>query len=207
MQKKDFIIFLIIIGIYFFYQQNHLPSTVNGRVQVPVGASDKGEKYNFYSDNHTKLNISGMERYYVTAKVVSKANYSSGWNSKISPYDLALAWGRLMDPDCLSTVSYWQSNRWYYYRFTDKFPLDKGYIISHSSNNHIIPSNDTILKVLASVKVGQVITLDGYLVDIAGKDGNYNVGWNSSRSREDSGDGSCELFYVSRVIKDGKTYI
>lgn len=218
MLKKLFIIYLITVVIYFVYQ-NNLRNSYQEKI-TPIsadfavnnsGSSSKPEgnvhKYNFFSDGYTNLNISSLEKYSLTAMVASKTNYTERWNSKIAPYDLALIWGRLMEPDCLKTVTYSQSGRWYYYRYTGDFPLDSSYIVSHSSNNHIIPASNAILKCLSVIKVGQVVSLEGYLVNIDGKDGNYDVLWHSSRSRTDSGDGSCELFYVNKISINGITYI
>lgn len=206
MQKKDFILIFIIVAIFFFYQQNNKTHHIDKIIPASVSSLSNDEKYNFYSDGYTKLNITPLEKYALTAMVVSKQHYTERWNAKIAPYDLALIWGRLMDPDCLKTVSYSQGDRWYYYQYTADFPMDKQYITSHSSNNHIIPASDAILDELDKINVGQMIYLEGYLVNIDGKDGDRNVGWHSSLTREDSGDGSCELFYVNKISVNGITY-
>lgn len=213
MLKKFFILYLIAVAIYFVYQ-NNLRLSYQDKI-IPISAdyvsnnsvAKNAQKYNFFSDGETNLNISALEKYSLTAMVASKTGYTLGWNSKIAPYDLALIWGRLMDPDCLKTVRYSQNGRWYYYHYSGDFPLDGSYIVSHSSNNHIIPASTAILYGLASIKVGQVISLEGYLVNIDGNDGGNTVWWHSSRTRTDSGDGSCELFYVNKISVNGKTYI
>jgi hypothetical protein len=48
--------------------------------------------------------------------------------------------------------------------------------------------------------------MEGYLVNINGMVGNGTVRWNSSLTRNDTGDGACEVFYVKRAVLDGKVY-
>lgn len=205
MSKNFFILCLMLFTVWFLYSnKDHLSQKQN----IAAGSSQsKTGAYNFYSDGETNLNITALEKYSLTAMVVSKKHYIFGWNSKIAPYDLALVWGRLMDQDCLNTVSYSQNGRWYYYRYNSEFPLDNQYIISHSSNNHIIPGTYSLLNKLDSIEVGQIISLEGYLVNIEGNDHGHNVWWHSSLTRNDSGDGSCELFYINKLSVNGLTYI
>jgi hypothetical protein len=56
---------------------------------------------------------------------------------------------------------------------------------------------------LLAVDEGDVIQIRGYLVSIAGPDGER---WKSSLSRNDTGGGSCELLYATELINDQKVY-
>ena len=58
---------------------------------------------------------------------------------------------------------------------------------------HLIPANDTIERRIKAARVGQVVTLSGYLVDVK-----TDTGWtiNSSLTREDTGAGACEVIWV-----------
>ncbi|WP_166627906.1 hypothetical protein [Thiopseudomonas denitrificans] len=46
------------------------------------------------------------------------------------------------------------------------------------------------------MRPGQVIALEGYLVDAAAPDG---WRWNTSLTRKDTGTGACELFWVENA--------
>ena len=61
------------------------------------------------------------------------------------------------------------------------------------ANNHVIAANADVRSVIRWLRVGQIVTMKGYLVN-AVKAGGEN--WNSSLRREDTGNGACELFYV-----------
>ena len=70
-------------------------------------------------------------------------------------------------------------------------------IMGHSGNMHIIPATEFINDVLQDIQEGQLVQLWGYLVDARGNDG---FRWLTSLSRSDVGGGSCELFYVERIV-------
>jgi hypothetical protein len=207
MFKKILVLYITAVLIYFAYQHNQQLSYQKMIKPLYVDKTVKNDTgYNFFADEETQLNIVPLEKYTLTGMVVSKKHYSTGWNAKVVPYDLAIVWGRLMEPDCLKTVDYWQSNRWYYYRWSKDFPIDQNYIIAHSANNHIISANSHILKAIEKINKNKRVTLEGYLVNLDGKNENRTIWWHSSLSRTDSGDGACELFYVDKAIIDGKIY-
>jgi hypothetical protein len=54
-----------------------------------------------------------------------------------------------------------------------------------------------VLHRLRSVAGGDIIELRGYLVEVTAPDGWH---WRSSLSRTDSGDGACELMWVTEQI-------
>ena len=61
---------------------------------------------------------------------------------------------------------------------------------------HLIPATPEVASTLAGLKEGQHIRLSGQLVRVDGDDG-YR--WASSLSREDTGDGACELIWVEQL--------
>lgn len=68
------------------------------------------------------------------------------------------------------------------------------------SNNHIICSNENVEKQISSVKEGDFISLTGYLVNVVCDSGDgYIYEMKTSTSRNDSGDGACEVLYVTDV--------
>jgi len=164
-----------------------------------------GKYIQIKKDNYD-LQLYPQANYRIYAMVMSKNRYWFNWDSKVAPYDLALAWNDLTLPQNQEGIRYSQSNRWYYYQYTEKFPLSPAYIIAHSANTHIIPANNKVFQAIEKVHAKQKIYLEGYLVFIRGKVGNGNITWNSSLTRFDSGDHSCEVMYVKRAILDGKIY-
>ena len=143
--------------------------------------------------------LTPMAQYTAPVMVMSKEYYSYGWMGKVVPIDLALAWGKLTEPQYDKHIDYSQGDRYYYFNYDSESPLDAGYIGKHSANHHIIPATDNILKALKSVKKKQKVVLEGFLVFLTGTYNGGEVFWNSSLTRDDHGDNACELFYVERV--------
>jgi hypothetical protein len=150
--------------------------------------------------------LTPLATYEVTAKIVGKKKYSWGWKADVSPYDLALAWGELARPENEEYVKYFQLFRWYYYFYGKDCPFSKAYISSHSANTHIIPANFIVLKGLKRLRTKDCATFYGFLVRLDSNVNGYPVWWKSSLTRHDSGDGACELFYVTKIIYNGEIY-
>lgn len=128
----------------------------------------------------------------ITARVLSRADYSHDTESTISPTDLALGWGRMSDSAVLSRIDIGQEGRFYLWS-TARFPIPRREIETHSANMHIVPGSAYVADELLDVRRGDVVTMDGYLIE-ADRPGGWH--WRSSLTRRDVGDGACELFYV-----------
>jgi len=92
------------------------------------------------------------------------------------------------------------------YKWREGSPVDHSYIISHSSNNHVIPVNENIYQAIKTIREKDRVVLKGWLVNLKGTYKGQTVTWNTSLSRTDTGNGSCELFYVSEVRIETKVY-
>lgn len=130
------------------------------------------------------------------ARVLSRQDYSFGREARLSPTDLALGWQRMSEAAVLDRLSISQGGRWYSYRWTDQPPLPPAEIVRSSANMHLIPATAEVARILASLRKHERVRIDGWLVDAHSPDG---WRWNSSRSREDSGGGACELVYVCSI--------
>lgn len=140
-------------------------------------------------------NITPLESFAIEARVLSSEHYSLGREADLSPVDLALGWGKMSDEAVLKDIKISQSNRFYYWH-VDAFPIPRREIETQSANMHMIPADDTIASKLKSVKPGQVVMLTGFLVRADAADGWH---WKSSLTREDTGNGACEVVYVKAI--------
>lgn len=137
--------------------------------------------------------LTGVASYAVTARVLGHERYFLDRWSGLSPIDLALGWGLMSSKMALSRVSVSQGLRYYQWTVEDENVLPFEDIISGSANTHIIPATKEVEKTVKSLDRGQFVSLTGYLVNVSGPNGSW---WNTSLSRDDEGDGACELFYV-----------
>jgi len=139
--------------------------------------------------------ITPLASFSIRARVLASKGYHFGREADLSPVDLALGWGRMSDEDVLKDISISQSSRFYYWH-VNHFPIPREEIQSHSANMHLIPADANVKKTLQNIRVGNVVRLQGYLVEAKTADG---WRWKSSLTREDTGGGACELVLVQSV--------
>jgi len=224
MEKKDYFIYLLMALIFYLVCNNAFNAPVSTYDTPQNRETAKLFKYENLKDpeqsvfynlknepiifkkNNYKIGLYPQANYRIYAMIMSKKRYYFGWDGEIAPYDLALAWNELMLPENQKGISYTQSNRWYYYDYNEKFPLSPYYIPVHSANHHIIPANKNVFSAIDKARNREKIYMEGYLVYISGTVGNGTVHWNSSLTRNDTGAGACEIFYIKKAILNGKIY-
>lgn len=140
------------------------------------------------------VELSLLATYSIEGVVKSKRKYSD-YPSQVSKYDFALAWGDLNKEETDDNISYSQNGRWYYWRYSENDPEMLNYIASHSANMHLIHMDQNVLKFIKKVDEDEHIKLEGYLTNVNFKDGP----WTTSLSRNDTGNGACEIMYVTRI--------
>ena len=136
-----------------------------------------------------------LANFSLTARVLSRDDYRFDAGSELSPTDLVFGWGRMSDSTVLRGIDISQSGRFYYWQ-TKAFPIPRREIETHSANMHMIPVDAEVAYQLERVRVGDVVSLDGMLVE-ADKANGWR--WRSSLTRDDTGDGACELVYVQSL--------
>ena len=140
------------------------------------------------------VGLSLVAEYTVEGVVKGKKKYSD-YPSQVSAYDLALAWGDLNKAEIDELISYSQSGRWYYYRYSPSNLVSKDYIANHSANVHLIHRDQAVLNEIKRIGKNDHVRLEGYLVNVNFKDSP----WRTSLSRADTGNGACEIIYVTNV--------
>jgi hypothetical protein len=131
----------------------------------------------------------------LVARVLSRKDYSWSADSGLIPLDLALGWGRMSDSAVLAKIDISQSGRFYYWH-VNEFPIPRREIERSSANMHLIPADAGLKRQLDQVREGQLVHIEGFLVD-ASRAGGWH--WNTSMTRDDTGAGACELIYVECV--------
>lgn len=155
-------------------------------LQIPV----PGEMRPF---QHGEFTMSPLAGFSIEARVLGREDYRFDAGASLSPTDLALGWNAMAQPDNYRRLAISQSGRWYMYRWGAEgppLPLDE--IIRSSANMHLIPADANVARALSQVRPDQTVRLQGWLVEARRE----NFVWRSSMTRDDSGDGACELVYV-----------
>lgn len=189
------IVFLLLIFGVFWKFYNHSDSVTLGPgvlVSEQPYQESTSPAVSYIHDGYT---ITELAKFRIKAKVLSKKNYYFGREASLSPTDLALGWGNMSDESVLDNIEISQSNRFYYWH-VESFPIPRREIETHSANMHLIPATDSVKKDIDNIREGEIVQLFGSLVKVTSSDGWY---WNSSQTRNDTGNGACELIWVERV--------
>ena len=140
--------------------------------------------------------LSPRATFEIRARVLSRETYRWDEGADLAPIDLALGWGAMSDQAVLDRIDISQGARWYYTRYEYPAPLPERDIIRQSGNMHIVPANPLVRERLQQIRRGHIVRAQGFLVDADHESG---FRWRTSLSREDTGGGACELFYVERI--------
>lgn len=150
---------------------------------------------------HDEFQLQPRAVFKLRARVLSSRRYHWGREADLSPLDLALGWGPMSDQAVLDALEITQGNRWYFTRYDEPAPLAHAEIGRNSGNMHMVPAEAWIEDELSALRRGDVVQFDGYLVDARHPSG---FTWRTSLSREDTGDGSCELFLVTNLRREAR---
>lgn len=145
--------------------------------------------------NHKGYTVRALQTFDIEARVLSREVYRLDREADLAPVDLVLGWGRMSDSAVLEKIKISQGKRFYHWR-VGEFPIPREEIERSSANMHMIPANNAIAAELKRVKPGQLVQVEGWLVEAKSSDGWV---WRSSLTRNDTGAGACELIYVKSL--------
>lgn len=183
---------LLVVLVYLFYPEKVItyPAGITAPEHPTQTNINLPEEWTI-----NEFNFKALAEYQIRARVLSRNDFSLGKESEISPLDLALGWGPLSDQSVIDKIEFSQSSRWYHWQ-ADVLPISRSEISLNSANIHIIPKDEKIEKDFDNVYKGSLIEMQGYLVEVTTTDG---WRWKSSLRRDDTGGGSCELFWVENL--------
>lgn len=139
--------------------------------------------------------ITPLATYNVEARLLAREHYRLGREADLSPIDFGIGWGKMSDEAVLDKIDISQSNRFMNWR-VQEFPIPQREIETSAANMHLIPADSAVERQLDKMRVGQIVHLRGRLVRADASDGWH---WISSLSRDDTGAGACELFWVEQA--------
>ena len=138
-------------------------------------------------------------RYEVVGEVLSSETYALTFRSDFYDVDIGLIWGERV-ADLKDRYRFHQDGRWLFWRSSGPVSdEERAYITAHIGNHHVIPAEGRpqVARALRWADAGDVVRLTGFLVDIWDAQGQPVA--QSSRSRDDSGNGACEIVWVDEL--------
>ncbi len=192
--KKVLVLLVLLGGGWKFYNYS---SEVSFGPGIMVSELPQQEKMDSpVSFSFGEYHVTEIATFKIKAKVLSKKNYRLGREADLAPLDLALGWGSMSDESVLENIKISQSGRFYRWR-VDSFPIPRKDIEIQSANMHLIPANDSVERLMGKVRKGDIIEISGSLVNVKAMDDNWY--WTSSLTRNDTGNGACELIFVKDI--------
>ena len=148
---------------------------------------------------HAGATLQPLAGFSIRARVLGSEPYRLDREARFAPLDLALGWGRMRETAVLSRLQISQGGRWYRYRWQGDPPIPRDEIVRSSANMHMIPADGRVAAALASIDRDDNVRIDGWLVEVQAADG---WRWRSSLTRDDQGQGACEVVYVCSVTRE-----
>ena len=203
------LLYIIIFSVVLIYLLTSVISTYIGKEYIAVDLNNIEEPIQRPYDGIDNLEIGSinvevdMNYYYeLSGKVVATFKYLPlTVGNRISPLDVGVVWGELIDEENLKHIK-WQETgtRFLTWRVQDgRWYEDFGGIEGLYSNSHLVPSNNKIRSKIKKIKTGDYVKITGYLVNLFWEERNGSYTWQSSITRDDQGDGACEVIYVTDI--------
>lgn len=197
MKREHLLILAICIGGALWHLHTREPSPIEREPGVlapepPVQRDISHQP----SIRHGDFDLTPLAEFSTESRLLSRLSYRFDEGAALSPLDFAIGWGRMSDTAVIEQLGVEQGARFFTYRWADEPPIPADEIVRSATNVHLIPADRGVESALAKVRAGQVIRLDGLLVEARRADGWH---WRSSLTREDTGNGACELLLVQSV--------
>ncbi|BBP45969.1 hypothetical protein THMIRHAS_13420 [Thiosulfatimonas sediminis] len=191
---KKLLLVLVLLGTwYHFYHIDTAPSVGPG---VVAGAPP----YQYASESNPislgDFILSPRTEFEAQARVLA-ANRSyldrKGW---LAPMAIVVGWGNMSDESVYNNVDISQFN--HFYKWDNQSPslITDQEILTSTANIHLIPATKEIKQALNQIRIGDLVTLRGTLVNVRRTTG---WKWPTSTSRDDKGEDSGEILYLKAL--------
>jgi hypothetical protein len=173
-----------------------------GTVRPPDGilVEDRPLQHNYVDPKppvrHGAWTLIPRAHYRIKGRVLQHVLYTDDWWKDLAPVDVSLGWQDMSDNATLAGFAFNEHGRTLYTEVLGTGYPDYYWMMTESSNNHLIPEDDAVESQLRAIRVGNVVELEGELVDVIEPDGTIE---HTSMVRNDDGDHACEIFLVRRV--------
>jgi len=114
--------------------------------------------------------FTALAQFEAKARILSVESYRHDRESQVASRDVVLGWGRLSDSATLKNVDIAQSDRGVLSKSYDP-ELADAEVEAHVLNLHLVKADPEIEKRVTKLRVGNVVRIEGYLVEAKAADG------------------------------------
>jgi hypothetical protein len=198
---KVFLISLLVWG-FSYWRSLQVPTlihSIEALQKEPIQTTSSAKPFVKMAKGHS-YHIEPVHDYEIWGLVVSD-HYSDSWydtvheawNDYLNTKDICVVWGSNVLNPHLPKLKF-SHGAWTCYVNTRSRDAWEKFNMNQFSNNHIIPANVDIGRLIANSNVGDEIRIKGHLVNYKIDNGPPRT---SSTIRTDTGNGACEIIYVN----------
>jgi hypothetical protein len=122
--------------------------------------------------------------------------------------DLCVLWGDNTKNDLYGKIKFTHGEFTCFFQTNDRDTY-KSFRLDQISNNHFLPKDDEVYRVVKEAKIGDQIYFKGQLANYKVSDSSGQVGSRqTSTVRRDTGNGACEVVYLTdfKILKRGQPF-
>ena len=114
------------------------------------------------------------------------------WGDHLNIADLCVVWGDNAAAVDLNKINFWNGEFTCNFETKDQATWES-FHLDQASNNHILVDDTRLRDKISDVKIGDIISIDGWLSEYANDQGFHR---GTSTRRDDTGNGACETIFV-----------
>jgi len=161
-------VLLVVLGIVFYELIRPVGQPPGVLAPDPPSVTAAPERAPvFERDGHV---MTGLAEFKAKARVVSVERYGKDRQAKIAPVDIVLGWGALSDTTTFKGVDVGQTERTVVFESYDP-KLPKEAVAASLLNVHVIGADAEVDKRLGDLRRGNIVEIEGWLVEVKAGDG------------------------------------
>ena len=193
------VLIILVVGSYFMSRT--LPGLEKIDNTMHQAVIQKGSDNEVIEKNYkgVEYQITPLYTYEISGLIVS-LNDNNIWYSRfknidpLNTKDFCLIWG-----GNLKNVNYlnadFKTEEFVCFAEFNGGSLD----VDEISNNHLLPANDKVYRIIRRAGIGDQVRISGYLANYSAKSSKGEVTRDTSIVRSDTGNGACETVYVENI--------
>lgn len=161
-------VLLVILGVIFFEMTRPVGQPPGILAPDPPSVRMVADKPPLFTrDNHA---IEGLAQFKAKARVLSLERYGRDPQARIAPLDVALGWDKLSDSTTFKGVDVAQAERQVVFEsYNPELPNEL--VATMVVNLHVIGADEEVDKKLRDVRRGNVVQIEGWLVEVRAQEG------------------------------------
>jgi len=166
--RQIILIGLLVLGVWFYETMRPVPQPPGILVPDPPRISEftQTPRTMVYNE-HVFTALAGLD---VKGRILSIERYGRDRESKAALLDVVLGWGRMSDSVTLKNVDVAQAERRVLSKSYDP-ALPDAEVEASILNLHLVTSDPAVEKTIRQLRAGNIVRLEGYLVEAVAGDG------------------------------------